>query len=327
MWLPADRSLFAAQGEKVIMKLAGSATLRVIAALALALVPGPLWAKPDTAGPDRAATQAIVKQCAGKEDFSDPAPPARLFGNTYYVGTCTVSVLLVTSPKGHVLVDAATEQAVPSILANIRALGFRPEDVRWIVTSHEHFDHVGGLAALVRATGAKVALSAPAAAAIASGKADPDDSQFGTLKNFDVTPVKADRLIATGSIVQVGPLRLTAFLTPAHSAGSTSWTWQSCAGAGCRMISYIDSISALAAPPYRFTDHPDVVARFRRTFDAIAARRCSILVTPHPSVSTLFERMLGDAPLAPKDACQNYAKLGRGWLDTQLAKEAAETRK
>lgn len=309
------------------MKHAVPANLPMIAAIALALAPGQLWAKPDAAGPDRAATEAIVQQCGTTEDFSAPAPPARLFGNTYYVGTCTVSVLLVTSPKGHVLVDAATEQAVPSILANIRALGFRPEDVRWIVTSHEHFDHVGGLAALVRATGAKVALSAPAAAVIASGKADPDDSQFGSLKNFDVAPVKADRIVTSGSVVQVGPLRLTALLTPAHSTGSTSWSWQSCAGAECRTISYIDSISALAAPPYRFTDHPEVVARFRRTFDAIAARRCGVLVTPHPSVSTLFERMRGVAPLDANDACRNYANKGRGWLDAQLAKEAAEAQK
>ncbi len=124
------------------------AGLRVIATIALAFAPAQLWAKTDAAGPDRAATEAIVKQCGTTEDFSAPAPPARLFGNTYYVGTCTISVLLITSPKGHVLVDAATDTAVPSILANIRALGFRSQDVRWIVTSHEHFDHVGGLAAL-----------------------------------------------------------------------------------------------------------------------------------------------------------------------------------
>jgi metallo-beta-lactamase class B len=326
--LPAEVRLFdVVQGEKVVMKHILTAKRRMIAGIALALAPGQLWAKPDAAGADRAATEAIIKQCGTTEDFSAPAPPARLFGNTYYVGTCTVSVLLVTSPKGHVLVDAATEQAVPSILANIRALGFRPEDVRWIVTSHEHFDHVGGLAALMQATGAKVALSGPAAAVIATGKVDPEDSQYGVLKNYDFAPVKADKIVTAGVVVQVGPLRLTASATPAHTKGSTSWAWQSCAGSQCRTISYIDSISAIAAPPYRFTDHPDVVARFRRTFAEIAARRCGVLVTPHPSVSTLFERMRGEAPLDPKDACRNYASMGRGWLDAQLAKEATATRK
>ncbi len=307
---------------------------KTLAFVALALAPGLALAKPaptnpdrtgpDRAGPDRAATTALRQQCGATEDFSAPAPPARLFGNTYYVGTCTVSVLLVTSPQGHVLVDTATEQAVPSILANIKALGFRPEDIRWIVTSHEHFDHVGGLAALVKATGAKVALSAPAAAVIATGKVDPADSQYGVLKDHDFAPAKADRIVASGSVVRVGPLRLTMSATPGHTTGSSSWSWQSCAGKQCRTVSYVDSISALAAPAYRFSDHPEVVARFRRTFAAIAARQCGILVTPHPSVSNLFDRMLGKAPFAGKNDCREYAAMGRKGLDAQLAKEAAK---
>jgi len=306
-----------------------SARTRLVVAACLALAPGLAVAAP--AGPDRAAAAAIGKQCEGKEDFSDPAPPARLYGNTYYVGTCTVSALLVTSPQGHVLVDAVTDKAAPSILANIRALGFKPEDVRWIVTSHEHFDHVGGLATLARATGAKVALSPAAAAVLTSGTADAADSQYTDIKDHPIAPVKADRIIAMGGIVQAGPLRLRASFTPGHTMGSTSWSWQSCAitrfGKRCRNISYIDSISALAAPPYRFSDHPEVVARFRRTFAAIAARRCDVLVTPHPSASDLFERMLGKAPLGPKDACKRYATAGRKRLDALLAKEAAETPK
>ena len=301
--------------------------LNLILASALAIAPGLALAAPTAAGPDRAAMQALTKQCAGKEDFSDPAPPARLYGNTYYVGTCTVSVLLVTSPQGHVLVDSATEKAVPSILANIRALGFKPEDIRWIVSSHEHFDHVGGLAALARATGAKVALSAPAAAVLETGMVDPADSQYTDIKDFPITPIKADRILAPGAVVQAGPLRLRASFTPGHTTGGTSWSWQSCANKRCRTISYIDSISALAAAPYRFSDHPEVVARFRRTFAAIAARRCDVLVTPHPSASDLFERMLGEAPLGPKDACKRYAAAGRKRLDALLANEAAETRK
>lgn len=306
-----------------------SARTRLILAACVALGPGLAVAAP--AGPDRAATSAITEQCADKEDFSEPAPPARLYGNTYYVGTCTVSVLLVTSPQGHVLVDSATEKAVPSILANIRALGFKPEDIHWIVSSHEHFDHVGGLAALARATGAKVALSAPAAAVLATGKVDPADSQYTDIKDFPIAPVKADRILTPGAVVQAGPLRLRASFTPGHTTGSTSWSWQSCAitrfGTRCRTISYIDSISALAAQPYRFSDNPEVVARFRRTFAAIAARRCDVLVTPHPSASNLFERMLGEAPLGPKDACKRYAAAGRKRLNASLAKEAAESRK
>lgn len=302
------------------MRMVRALFARALLVLAV-LVPSAAFAQ---AGPDRAATQALVKQCEGKEDFSAPAPPARLYGNTWYVGTCTVSVLLVTSPQGHVLVDAATGEAAPAILANIRALGFRPEDVRWIVTSHEHYDHVGGLAALAKATGAKVALSAPAAAVIATGKVDPADSQYADLKDRDFAPVQADRIVEAGDVVQVGPLRMTMMATPGHTSGSSSWSWQSCAEKRCDTVNYTDSISALAAGSYRFTDHPDVVARFQRTFSAIAAQPCGILVTPHPSASDLFERMLGKKPLAAPSACRHYAATGRNRLNAQLVRETVK---
>ena len=79
-------------------------------------------------------------RCEGKDGWSDPAPPIRLFGNVYDVGTCGIVVLLVTSNDGHVLIDSGPADAVPQIIANIRELGFVTEDVRWIITSHEHHD-------------------------------------------------------------------------------------------------------------------------------------------------------------------------------------------
>ena len=81
-------------------------------------------------------------------------PPARIYGNTYYVGTCGISVILITSDKGHILIDTAPAKAAPSVLANIRTLGFDPKDVKFLLTSHEHIDHVGGIAAIKAATGA-----------------------------------------------------------------------------------------------------------------------------------------------------------------------------
>ena len=156
------------------------------------------------------------------------------------------------------------------------------------------------------------------------GKVDPADSQAAVLKDHDFAPVAADRIVKTGDVVQVGPLRLTMMATPGHTTGSSSWSWQSCAERQCQTVSYIDSISALAAGPYRFTDHAHVVARFQRTFSAIAALDCGILVTPHPSVSDLFERMLGEQPLASPTACRDYAAMGRRNLNAQLVRETVK---
>lgn len=294
------------------------------AALALLLAlggAGPSAAGPGPADPDQPAFQRIAAQCRGKTAFSDPAPPARIFGNLFYVGTCNVTALLITSPRGHVLIDAPTHEAAPAILANIRALGLAPRDVRWIILSHEHFDHVGGLADIVRATGAKVAARAAMAPVLASGKVDPADPQAQKIEGF--APVRVSRIVSDGEVVRLGGLSFTASATPGHTAGSTSWTWQACAGGDCRRFDYVDSISALALGTYRISDHPALVATFRRTFAAIAARPCGVLLTPHPQASAMFERLSGARPLATPGDCRDYAAGGAARLDALLASEAA----
>lgn len=290
-----------------------SIRLPLIFAAAFALS-SPTLAAPDAADP--AAGIRFTQQCKGKEAFDDPAPPVQIFGNVWYVGTCNVTVLLLTSPKGHVLVDSATETAAPQILANIRAAGFDPKDVRWIVSSHEHFDHVGGLAFLKRATGAKVMARDEAAAIFRSGKVSPADPQVQEIPGF--TPVKPDRVMKAGQILRAGPLRLTMLATPGHTEGSTSWTWQSCAGTDCRKFTYLDSISALQLGTYRFTAHPERVAMFRQTFDRIDKLDCGIVLTPHPTVSAMAERMSGTEPLQEAEDCRVIVKSARARLDTAL---------
>lgn len=266
---------------------------------------------------DPAAVHAIVKACAGKEDFSDPAPPARIFGNVWYVGTCTVSAILLTSAKGHVLIDAATEQAAPAILNNIRALGFRPRDVRWIVVGHEHYDHVGGLALLRKATGARIAAGKAAIPALTSGKASAADPQVQEIAGF--TPVTVDRAVQDGFVLRTGALRLTALATPGHTEGSTSWRWTSCAQGDCRRFTYVDSLSVLPLGTYRLAEHPDRAAMFRKTFARVRDWRCGIVLTPHPLASDMFARMAGDAPLQDDSACRSLAETAETRLEKALS--------
>lgn len=268
------------------------------------------------AAADPVAGQRFIEQCKGKETFDDPAPPVRIFGNVWYVGTCNVTVLLLTSPKGHVLVDAATDAAVPGILANIRAAGFYPEDVRWIVSSHEHFDHVGGLAALKKATGATVIARDVAAPVLRSGTVNASDPQFEEIHGF--APVTPDRVMKAGQTLRAGPLRLTMLATPGHTEGSTSWAWTSCEGAECARFTYLDSISALPLGTYRFSDHPERVTMFRQTFDMIDAMDCGVVLTPHPSVSAMAERMAGTEPLREAEDCRVIVKSARARLETAL---------
>jgi metallo-beta-lactamase class B len=278
----------------------------------------PVTPNAGSAGDTKAQGETLAKACTGRDGWSDAAPPARIFGNTYYMGTCGITVLLVTSPKGHVLIDAGPADAAPAVLANISALGFDPRDVRFIVGSHEHADHMGGFAVLKAATGAKLLVSKSARRVVETGKVDPDDPQFGVVPNMPPVPVDG---ILKGQSARV--MSLSYYRTPGHTSGGTSWTWQSCEGGKCAIFAYIDSLTVVSADGYRFTDHPERVAPFRETFDRVAKLPCDILVTPHPGFSDLFDRLRGAKPLMNAAACRNLANAMRNRLDERLAKERA----
>lgn len=248
---------------------------------------------------------ALVKACEGRDGWSDAAPPAQIYGNTFYVGTCGITALLLVTPHGHVLIDGATREAAPGIAANIERLGFRLHDVRVIVASHEHSDHVGGLAELQRLTGAKVAALESQAPALQTGKPDPEDAFQHDAPPF--APLKVDRTLRDLDQIRVGDLVLTAYATPTHAPGSTSWTWTSCDRGACQTMTYADSATAVADEGYSFADHPARTARARAALARFRALPCGILLTPHPGASGMFPRFAGTKPLVDPLACRRYA--------------------
>jgi metallo-beta-lactamase class B len=270
-----------------------------------------------------AAPTELAAACRGKDGWRDPAPPVRIDTNVYFVGTCGITSLLITSDAGHVLIDTAEAEAVPQILANIKRLGFNPTEIKWLLASHVHFDHVGGHAAMQAATGAKIAALADQARELEQGEPMPDDPQHGLIKG--IVPVTVDRRLSDGETLMIGTNRLTAHATPGHTRGSTSWAIQTCSSANCPTILLADSISPVSADGYRFSANPDWVSRFRIGVGRIAALPCSILVTPHPGASRLFERLSGTESLADTAACQAYSAEGLNRMEHRLRTEQAET--
>ena len=275
----------------------------------------------------RAATpDEWAAACKDWDDWDRPGPPLRIHAHAWYVGTCGISAILLTSRQGHVLIDSGTEGGAEAVAANIRRLGFRLRDVKLLLHSHEHFDHVGGHAAIVRQTGARVVASADAAPSLASGRDSHGDPQAGSLKPF--APVAVSRIVADGDVVRLGPLALTAHATPGHTPGALSWTWTSCEQGrrDCRRIVYADSLSAISADHYRFSDHPAYVATFRAGIARLPALPCDILITPHPSASGFRERLLRGDLTQPEGQCASYAATAGQRLDDRLAREAEARR-
>ncbi|TXC72272.1 subclass B3 metallo-beta-lactamase [Sphingomonas ginsenosidivorax] len=294
------------------------------AGLAACLLATHATAAKEPAAPRPASFPEHERQCRGKDGWSDPAPPVRIFANVYDVGTCGIVALLVTGPRGHVLIDAATAEAVPPIARNITRLGFRLRDVKLLLSSHEHVDHADGLRGMQRLTGATMVATAAARGVLESGAPAVDDPQRGGLPPF--AGVRVGRLVRDGEMVTLGPVRLTAHTTPGHSPGGTSWTWRSCDAGVCRAMVYADSLSAISADGYRFTDHPAYVATFRTTLAKVAALPCDILVTPHPGASDLYARLAGTTPLVDRRGCAAYAAAAGAKLDKRLADEARQLR-
>jgi metallo-beta-lactamase class B len=261
-------------------------------------------------------------------DWDAPQEPFALYGNTYYVGPHGVSSVLITSPAGHILIDGGTPESPAQIAQHIRQLGFRIEDVKYILNSHDHFDHAGGIAKLQRLSGAAVVTSTAGAAVLRTGLSNQDDPQFTDLPK-KMAPVARVEAIADGGVLKVGPLRVTAHYTPGHAPGGVSWTWQSVeAGVTANMV-YADSLSASAAKPYRFRDHPEVRDSLTRSIAAVAALPCDILISAHPEYSELWERLKkartqGHSGFIDRNACRAYAAKGSARLAAVLAAEGGQ---
>lgn len=267
----------------------------------------------ETAGP------AFAAECKDWDEWDKPAPPVRIHGNSYLVGTCGIAAILITGTDGHILIDSGTEAGAELIAQNIRRLGFRLTDVKFLLHSHEHIDHVGGMARLQQLTGAQLVASAAAAAVFRTGAASSGDPQAGLHPPFRIASV--DRVIADGETVRLGNLMLTAIATPGHTAGALSWHWGSCDGGNCQRLVYADSLTPVSRDDYRFSDHPEVVAAFRASIARVAEVDCDILLTPHPSASDLRTRMMGDAALIDPKGCRDYAASLMQKLEERLAKE------
>jgi metallo-beta-lactamase class B len=143
-------------------------------------------------------------------DFNKPFPPHRVIDNVYFVGTEALGSFLITTPAGNILINSDFESTVPQIRRNIVELGFKFEDVKILLGSHAHGDHMEGDALVKQLTGAQVMAMAEDVPALKAMKPQGKDH-----------PV--DRVLHDGEQVSLGGTTLVAYRTPGHTKGCTSW--------------------------------------------------------------------------------------------------------
>lgn len=219
--------------------------------------------------------------------WTEPVEPFRVVGNIHYVGTAELASFLVTTPEGHILLDAPMEENVPHLLASIRKLGFEPKDVRILINSHAHFDHAGGFRTMREMTGARLLLSAEDAALAARGGTG--DFAFGD--RFHYAPVEADAILEDGERVSLGGTTLTALITPGHTKGGTSWT--TTVREGSRTLRVVIA-NSMTAPDYRLWEnehYPNVMEDFRASFARLRRLEADVFLAPHASFFGLRRKM------------------------------------
>lgn len=259
--------------------------------------------------------------CTDDPSWTAPQAPVRIHGNTWHVGPRGLGVFLVTAPTGHVLIDGGATADASLIKANLQSLGIDLRDVKWILNSHAHCDHAGGIAQLARDTGAQVIAGAADAPLLARGGRD--DPQYGD--RFPFAPVQVTRTVTDGESLRFGDLVITAHATPGHTRGNTTWTWKSCEDTRCLDVVNVGSLSAPGFQLMGNPDYPDAVADFRASFTKVAALPCDIALAPHPGMVDFWARVerrdQGDAgALIDGTLCRAYAEDARRALEEELAR-------
>ncbi|RZJ39740.1 MAG: subclass B3 metallo-beta-lactamase, partial [Brevundimonas sp.] len=238
-----------------------------------------------------------------------------------------LDVALISTSDGLVLIDGALPQAVAAIEDNIRRLGFRIEDVKYILSTEPHYDHAGGLAALARDSGATVIASPAAAAVLRRGRSGADDPQASSLAAFP--PVERVRALQDGQVLRLGDVEITARATPGHTPGSMSWSWRSCEAADCRTVVFGSSLNPITSGSYRYSDPANraLLDGFRRTFVSLRAMPCDILLSAHMEQSGGDVRLarlrqgVQPNPFIDPTACRAYADKHEALLDRRLERE------
>ncbi|MEZ4700209.1 MAG: subclass B3 metallo-beta-lactamase [Rhodothermales bacterium] len=210
---------------------------------------------------------------------SQPVEPFRVIGNIYYVGAAGISAHIIDTPDGLILLDTGSKEMQAGLRANIEKLGFALTDIKIILSSHAHWDHVEGHADMQQRTGARVMALGEDAAAISSGI---DNSALG---GDGWTPVKVDRLLEDGDTVSLGGVVMTAHWTPGHTKGCTTWTMPVLEDGKTYTVVFVGGTSI--NPGVQLlgnTRYPKIAEGYARTFTTLKSIDADVFLAQHPEM-------------------------------------------
>ncbi|MCU1337555.1 MAG: bla [Bryobacterales bacterium] len=235
-----------------------------------------------------AATQTSAQNKQAKQaktDWNAPFPPHKVIGNVYFVGSAELATFLITTPEGHILINSDFESTVPVIRASVEKLGFKMTDIKILLGSHAHGDHMEGDALMKELTGARV-------------MAMEQDVPLLRKMTPGNKPHPIDRILKDGDQVALGGTTLVAHLTAGHTPGCTTWTLK--ADENGKPYNVLIVCSVGINPGYVLVnnkDYPQIADDYARSFRLLRTLPVDVFLGAHGSFYGLQAK---------------YAQLGKG---------------
>jgi metallo-beta-lactamase class B len=218
----------------------------------------------------------------GNPDWTTPETPFRIVGPIHYVGTKDLGAYLIATPEGHILLDGAVPTMAGEIEKSIRTLGFKPEDIRILLTTQAHFDHVGTLAHFKALSKASVRIMQGDDVLVRDGGKSDYLNSGGGIPSF--TPVAVDVVLKDGDTIALGGVSMTALRTAGHTPGCATYTMR--VADGGRTYTVVFPGSTTVNPGTRLVknpSYPGIADDYRRTFERLASLSPDIFLAAHAS--------------------------------------------
>jgi metallo-beta-lactamase class B len=222
--------------------------------------------------------QLFQRNIGTPEDQSTQFPPHKIIGNVYYVGTTSLASFLIVTPQGNILINSTFERNVPVIQKSVEQLGFKFSDIKILLGSHAHADHMEGDALVKQLTGAQVMAMA-------------EDAPLLEQMKPAGKPHPIDKVLHDGDQVTLASTTLVAHLTPGHTPGDTTWTLKVQDGGKTYDVLIIGSLGV--NPGLKLVNNPNdpkIVDEFTRAFQVSRSLPCDVPLGSHPGMYNMKEK-------------------------------------
>jgi metallo-beta-lactamase class B len=281
-------------------------------------------AAPSIANAQMPLTQLPVKNL----NYVKPFAPLRIIGNLYYVGTYDLAVYLITTPAGHILINTGVNDSTAAIRSNIETLGFKFSDIKLLLATHGHWDHVGAMAEIKRLTGARMLMHEGDADLLESGGGQ--DYRFPQGRGTIYEPIKVDQRLKEGDKVRLGDTELTVLHHPGHTKGATSFSYAVREGGRNYNVLIVNMASINPGVQVSFMQaFPEITKAYLSTLERQKQLKPDVWVSSHAGHFNLHQKYKpGDAydpkrfvdPEGYQAKIQFYEKLFRGQLQKEQEK-------